>query len=159
MPQLRPARIASLALLMALSTTAAAEEPPSSQGLPPLDSAPANTSAWMPPRGLYLQAHVHLLSGWSLEDRAEGTTTLLELTPGAGIGLRLGYDFTQHVGAFASVEADVESEGPYAGYGAGATFTQVDATHWQVNYSGGASHDLITFSNAPTIVASDWTFT
>jgi hypothetical protein len=24
------------------------------------------------------------------------------------------------------------------------TFTNVDATHWQVNYNGGASHDVIT---------------
>ena len=26
-------------------------------------------------------------------------------------------------------------------YGAGATFTNIDATHWEVNYNGGASHD------------------
>ena len=41
----------------------------------------------------------------------------------------------------------------FAAYGAGATFTNVDATHWQVNYNGGASHDVITFSNAPAIDA------
>ena len=33
----------------------------------------------------------------------------------------------------------------FVGYGAGATFTNIDATHWQVNYNGGASHDIITF--------------
>jgi hypothetical protein len=31
--------------------------------------------------------------------------------------------------------------------GDGATFTQIDATHWEVNYNGGASHDIITFAN------------
>ena len=39
----------------------------------------------------------------------------------------------------------------FVSYGAGATFTNVDATHWQVNYNGGASHDVITFSNSPAI--------
>ena len=33
----------------------------------------------------------------------------------------------------------------FVGYGAGASFTNIDATHWQVNYNGGASHDVITF--------------
>jgi hypothetical protein len=46
----------------------------------------------------------------------------------------------------------------FVGYGAGATFTQIDATHWQVNYNGGASHDIITFDNAPPIDVSDWVF-
>jgi Ca2+-binding RTX toxin-like protein len=44
------------------------------------------------------------------------------------------------------------------GYGAGATFTNIDATHWQVNYNGGASHDIITFMNGATIDATDYVF-
>ena len=44
-------------------------------------------------------------------------------------------------------------------YGAGASFTNIDATHWQVNYNGGASHDVITFLNGATIDASDFLFT
>jgi len=36
----------------------------------------------------------------------------------------------------------------FVGYGPGATFTNIDTTHWQVNYNGGASHDVISFSNA-----------
>jgi N-acetylmuramic acid 6-phosphate (MurNAc-6-P) etherase len=32
----------------------------------------------------------------------------------------------------------------FIGYGPGATFTPVDADHWQVNYGAG-SHDVITF--------------
>ena len=43
---------------------------------------------------------------------------------------------------------------------ASSTFTQNDATHWQVNYKekGVASHDVITFSNAATIEATDFLF-
>lgn len=44
------------------------------------------------------------------------------------------------------------------GYGAGATFTQNDATHWQANYNGGASHDIIVFANAAAIHPSDYLF-
>jgi Ca2+-binding RTX toxin-like protein len=44
------------------------------------------------------------------------------------------------------------------GYGAGATFTQNDATHWQVNYNSGASHEVITFMNGAPIDASDVVF-
>jgi hypothetical protein len=45
------------------------------------------------------------------------------------------------------------------GFGAGATFTQIDASHWQINYGAGqTTHEIITFDNAPTLVASDWVF-
>ena len=46
----------------------------------------------------------------------------------------------------------------FVGYGPGASFTNIDATHWQVNYNGGASHDVITFSNAAAIDVSDFLF-
>ena len=46
----------------------------------------------------------------------------------------------------------------FVGYGVGATFTNIDATHWQVNYNGGASHDVITFSNAAAMHGSDFSF-
>ena len=46
----------------------------------------------------------------------------------------------------------------FVGYGAGASFTNIDATHWQVNFNGGASHDVITFMNAAAIDASDFLF-
>jgi serralysin len=44
----------------------------------------------------------------------------------------------------------------FVGYGAGATFTEIDATHWQIN--AGASHEVITFSNAAPLHASDYFF-
>jgi Ca2+-binding RTX toxin-like protein len=46
----------------------------------------------------------------------------------------------------------------FVGYGAGATFTNVDTTHWQVNYNGGASHDVITLLNGAAIDPSDFLF-
>jgi endoglucanase len=46
----------------------------------------------------------------------------------------------------------------FVGYGAGATFTNVDATHWQVNFNGGASHEIIAFMNGAAIDASDILF-
>jgi hypothetical protein len=46
----------------------------------------------------------------------------------------------------------------FSGYGPGATFTQIDAMNWQVNYNGGMSHDVITFTNATAIHASDYVF-
>jgi Ca2+-binding RTX toxin-like protein len=46
----------------------------------------------------------------------------------------------------------------FIGYGPGATFTNIDPSHWQVNYNGGTSHDIITFSNAASIAASDFAF-
>src|SRR5262245_37745372 len=46
----------------------------------------------------------------------------------------------------------------FVGYGAGATFTQNDATHWQVNFNGGASHEVITFLNGASIDPTDVLF-
>jgi len=45
----------------------------------------------------------------------------------------------------------------FVGYGAGATFTNIDATRWQVNYNG-TSHDVITFLNGASIDATDFSF-
>jgi Ca2+-binding RTX toxin-like protein len=46
----------------------------------------------------------------------------------------------------------------FVGYGAGASFTNMDATHWQVNYNGGLSHDILIFAGATSIHASDYAF-
>ena len=46
----------------------------------------------------------------------------------------------------------------FVGYGPGATFTQNDATHWQVNYNGGASQEVITFMNGASIDPTDFVF-
>ena len=46
----------------------------------------------------------------------------------------------------------------FVGYGPGATFTNIDATRWQVNYNSGASHEVITFLNGAPIDATDFSF-
>jgi len=46
----------------------------------------------------------------------------------------------------------------YGTAGAGATFTQLDATHWRMNSSDGAVHDTITLSNGASVHASDFLF-
>ena len=46
----------------------------------------------------------------------------------------------------------------FVGYGSGATFTNIDAMHWQVNYNSGASHDIIAFSNGASLDVNDVLF-
>jgi Ca2+-binding RTX toxin-like protein len=46
----------------------------------------------------------------------------------------------------------------FVGYGSGATFTNIDATRWQVNYNSGASHEIITFTNGASIDPTDVLF-
>jgi Ca2+-binding RTX toxin-like protein len=46
----------------------------------------------------------------------------------------------------------------FVGYGAGATFTNIDTTQWQVNYNGGSAHEIITFANGAAIDSSDYLF-
>ncbi len=49
----------------------------------------------------------------------------------------------------------------FNGYGLasqGATFTQVDATHWSINSSDGAVHDVLTIQNGASIAAGDYQF-
>jgi len=47
------------------------------------------------------------------------------------------------------------------GYGTlaqGATFVQIDATHWQINSADGLIHDIITIVNGASIDAADYIF-
>jgi hypothetical protein len=46
----------------------------------------------------------------------------------------------------------------FVGYGAGATFTQVDGSTWQINYNDDTRHEIITFQNGAAIDASDFLF-
>jgi hypothetical protein len=103
------ARAAGLSVVLALSTAATAEE------------APDTATARRAPTGLYVQPHAQLITGWTVKLRTESEITTVETDSGAGLGLRLGYDFTPYVGLFASTELDVESEGPYFGYGGGVS--------------------------------------
>jgi hypothetical protein len=46
----------------------------------------------------------------------------------------------------------------FVGYGVGASFTTIDAKHWQVNYNGITQHDIITFLNGTPIDTTDYSF-
>ena len=49
----------------------------------------------------------------------------------------------------------------FLGYGSeadGASFVQIDETHWSVNSADGLMHDVITISNAASIHAHDYMF-
>ena len=49
----------------------------------------------------------------------------------------------------------------FRGYGTaaqGATFVQLDATHWQINSADGSIHDVITIENGGSIHSTDWEF-
>ncbi len=49
----------------------------------------------------------------------------------------------------------------FEGYGTvaqGATFHQLDATHWEIASADGVNHDIITMVGAPTIDFTDLVF-
>jgi len=47
----------------------------------------------------------------------------------------------------------------FSGYGTtGASFTQVDATHWSINSADGAVLDVLTFRNSASIHSTDYLF-
>jgi hypothetical protein len=46
----------------------------------------------------------------------------------------------------------------FPGFDPGATFDNVDATHWQINYAGNTLHETITFSNAAVLDPTDHVF-
>jgi hypothetical protein len=46
----------------------------------------------------------------------------------------------------------------FVGYGAGASFSNIDATHWQINYNGGSAHEIIALMNGAAVDASDVLF-
>ena len=69
-----------------------------------------------------------------------GGNDTFEFTPGAANGDTVVDFFGDGSGG-----ADVMH---FIGYGAGANISMIDATHWQVNYNGGASHDVLNIANA-----------
>ncbi|HEX8302688.1 Ig-like domain-containing protein [Sphingomonas sp.] len=95
------------------------------------------------------------------DDTVDGAAGVDSLYGGDGNDVfvfRFGESDGDHVLDFSGNGAGIGDSLQFVGYGAGATFTQIDATHWQVNYNAGASHDVITFDNAPAINTADFTF-
>jgi Ca2+-binding RTX toxin-like protein len=71
-------------------------------------------------------------------------------TPGAANG--------DQIADFAGNGAAAGDRLEFDGYGAGATFTQIDAGHWQVNYNANTQHDIIAFQNGAVIDPTDFLF-
>jgi len=46
----------------------------------------------------------------------------------------------------------------FVGYGPGATFVQMDGTHWQISSGDGFTHETITLQNAAAVHQSDVLF-
>jgi Ca2+-binding RTX toxin-like protein len=46
----------------------------------------------------------------------------------------------------------------FVGYGPDVLFYNINATQWQLDYNGGMSHEIITFSNAAALHGSDFAF-
>jgi len=86
------------------------------------------------------------------------------LTGGGGydtFGFHAGHANGDQITDFAGNGADAGDFLVLIGYGTaaqGATFTQVDATHWQINSANNLIHETITFSNGASVHASDLVF-
>jgi Ca2+-binding RTX toxin-like protein len=109
-------------------------------------------------------------TGNELDNKLFGNTGNNALDGGAGAD-RLTGDagndtFVFHVGqADGDIVVDFAGNGSgpgdslqFVGYGQNATFTQNDATHWQVNYNNGNSHEIITFLSGVAIDQTDYVF-
>ena len=109
-------------------------------------------------------------TGNALANSLFGNAADNALDGGAGVDVLQGYagndTFVFNMGQgngdtvvdFAGNGAAAGDSLQFVGFGGGATFTNIDATHWEVNYNGGASHDVITFLNGASVDATDFVF-
>jgi Ca2+-binding RTX toxin-like protein/subtilisin-like proprotein convertase family protein len=105
-----------------------------------------------------------ILIGGAGNDTLSGGTGHDILTGGGGSD-RFVFQFGQADGDsvtdFAGSAAGEADQLIFSGYGsaeAGAKFTQIDDTHWEVASADGSMHEQITFDNHAAITANDWHF-
>jgi hypothetical protein len=99
--------------------------------------------------------------GDSSDNRLDGQGNADTLTGNAGndiFAFIIGQGNGDTVVDFAGNGGALGDSLQFIGYGGGATFTNIDTTHWQVNYNGGSSHEVITFMNGAAIDAIDVSF-
>ena len=109
-------------------------------------------------------------TGNGLANMLYGNTGANTLDGGAGADLLTGGAgndaFVFHAGeAGGDIVVDFDGQGAgvghslsFVGYGSGASFDNVDATHWQITYNGGSSVETITFLNGASIDPQDFLF-
>ncbi|MGD9816715.1 MAG: calcium-binding protein [Hyphomonadaceae bacterium] len=112
----------------------------------------------------------HGAIGSAHNDDFRGTGGVDVLDGGAGQDLYLGNDdadtFVFRAGqANGDTVVDFAGQGAvtgdsfvFVGYGAGAIFTQIDATHWLITSGNGLITETITLANSASVHASDYTF-
>ena len=106
-------------------------------------------------------ALANAMFGNSGDNRLDGQGNADTLTGNAGndtFVFIIGQGNGDAVVDFAGNGASAGDSLQFVGYGAGATFTNIDATHWQVNFNGGASHEVIAFMNGASIHPTDVVF-
>ena len=102
------------------------------------------------------------VTGSNGADRIEGAREVANVL--AGRGGSDTFAFTRGAGADTITDfnvGDVADKLLFQGYGTaeqGANFVQIDPTHYAINSGDGQVQDVITFSNAPSIDTSQWTF-
>ncbi len=104
---------------------------------------------------------VDRLVGGADNDTLNGGAGADHLNGGAGndtFVFHAGEADKDHIVDFTGNGAALGDHIEFVGFGAGATFSQTDATHWKITYDGGASHEIIIFDNAATIDPTDYVF-
>ena len=110
---------------------------------------------------IYGNSGNNLIDGGAGADMLNGGAGIDTLMGGTGNDIfvfNMGQASGDMVVDFAGNDAATGDLLQFVGYGLGATFTNIDAIHWQVNYNGGSVHEIITFSNAAAIDTSDILF-
>src|SRR5262249_40880429 len=97
-------------------------------------------------------------SGDNLIDGGGGADMLTGNGGNDTFAFNVGQADSDAIAPFARNGAAAGDSLQFVGYGAGATFTNIDATRWQVNYNGGTQHEVITFMNGAAVDASDVAF-
>jgi Ca2+-binding RTX toxin-like protein len=108
--------------------------------------------------GNALSNNIHGNSGNNTLNGGAGSDLLVGNAGNDVLVFNLGQADGDRVVDFAGNGAAAGDSLQFVGYGPGATFTNIDATHWQVNHNGGTLHEIITFMNAAAIDPSDFLF-
>jgi microcystin-dependent protein len=108
--------------------------------------------------GNTLTNNIYGNGGTNLIDGGAGADMLTGNDGNDTFVFRVGEGSGDNVVDFAGNGSGLGDSLRFVGYGPGATFTNIDATHWQVNYNGGTQHEIITFMNGAPIDPTDVVF-